>query len=106
DRSLLEVGGNGFSLVSTGTSRTTRDERSAVVGAEDLEERAGLFQVGGVEPFGEPRADRPQCVARRGVLALLPIQSAQTNRFAQLADPFAGLAQLDQRPGPQRGGPW
>jgi hypothetical protein len=51
---------------------------------EFREQRFGLFEVGGVEAFGEPAVDRRQEIMGLGEFALVSPQPGEARRGAQL----------------------
>src|SRR5262245_63075825 len=58
-----------------------------------VEQRLGLFEVGGVQAFGEPGVDRGEQGESLLRPALLPAQTGETHRTAQ----FPGLRVLSAR---------
>src|SRR6516162_5633559 len=90
---LLSVSVSPISITRCGISRTKlTTEREARLCIELVEQRLCLFEIGGVEAFGEPAVDRCEQIASFAVAALVAAQPGEARGGAQFVAPCALLA--------------
>src|SRR5262249_4247170 len=71
-------------------------QRESAVSREPVEQRLCLFQVGGVEAFGEPAVDRREKIAGFGAAALVAAEPGEAwgaAQFPELGPLLRGNAQ-------------